>query len=303
MARTGAGLLLGLAVLPMAAGSAAAHDADPAPPAVAGLPVVRAVEPAVPGLAVTVIEGGARLRLDNATAGPVDVRPPAGAARTGEPVLPAGGSAAWADPRLAAPVPGWTLPLLVDGRSVAVRGGWSWPPDPAPAPWWALTTAVALGTFCLGGTAALRRADGSPARAAELGLAGVALAVVAGHVLHVVGAVQVGPQPPSVGGVLAATGIGLVCWGFGLLGAGLVVARRDLGPAACATAGALAALLTGLDTAGFADPVLATALPFDLDRVSTVVTAGGGLGLLLTGWAALSVTQITIRTGNPTDAG
>jgi hypothetical protein len=132
MARTGAGLLLGLAVLPMAAGSAAAHDADPAPPAVAGLPVVRAVEPAVPGLAVTVIEGGARLRLDNATAGPVDVRPPAGAARTGEPVLPAGGSAAWADPRLAAPVPGWTLPLLVDGRSVAVRGGWSWAARPGP---------------------------------------------------------------------------------------------------------------------------------------------------------------------------
>jgi hypothetical protein len=116
----------------------------------------------------------------------------------------------------------------------------------------------------------------------------VALAVVGAHVLHVVGAVQVGARPPSVGGVLAATPIGLVCWALGLLGAALVVTRHDLGPAACATAGALAALLTVLDTAGFADPVLATALPFDLDRLSTVLTAGGGLGLLLTGCAALS---------------
>lgn len=288
LTRAGAGLLLALAVLPLAAGSAAAHG-DPAPQAVAGLPVVLAVEPAVPGLGVTVIEGGARLRLDNAGAGPVDVRPPDGATRTGEPVVPAGASAAWADPRLAAPAPGWTLPLLVDGRPAAVRGGWSWPPDPAPAPWWALAAAAVLGTFCLGGTAALRRAEGRPARPAELGVAGVALAVVVAHVVHVVGAVQVGARPPSVGGVLAAAGIGVACWALGLVGAGLVGAERALGPTVCATAGALAALLTALDTAGFARPVLATGWPFDVERMTGVVTFGGGLGLLLAGWVALSL--------------
>jgi hypothetical protein len=282
-----AGLLLALAGLPLAAGSAAAHG-DPAPPVTAGLPVVLAVEPATPGLVVTVIDGGARLRLDNGTPGPVDVRPPDGAARVGEPVVPPGGSAAWADPRLAAPTPGWTLPLLVGEAPAAVRGGWSWPPDPDPAPWWALAVAVAAGTFCLGGTAVLHRGDGRPARTAELGVAGVAVAVVAAHIVHVLGAVQVAAQPPSVGGVLAAAGLGPLCWAFGLLGAGLTGAGRSLGPAVCGTAGALAALLTALDTADFARPVLATGLPFELDRVATVVAFGGGAGLLLAGWVALS---------------
>jgi hypothetical protein len=290
LVRAAAGLLLALAVLPLAAGSAAAHG-DPAPPVADGLPVVLGVEPAVPGLVVTVIDGGARLRLDNATPGPVEVRPPDGAARAGEPVVAAGASAAWTDPRLAAPTAEWAVPLLVDGAPAAVRGGWSWPPAPAPAPWWALAVAVAAGTFCLGGTAALRRADGRPARPAELGVAGVALAVVAAHVLHVVGAVQVAAQPPSVGAVLVAAGIGPVCWAFGLVGAGLVVAGRAMGPAVCGTAGALAALLTALDTADFARPVLATALPFDLDRAATVVAFGGGVGLLLGAWVALSAAR------------
>jgi hypothetical protein len=147
---------------------------------------------------------------------------------------------------------------------------------------------VAAGTFCLGGTAVLRRADGRRTRAAELGVAGVAVAVVAAHVLHVVGAVQVGARAPSVGGVLAGAGIGPLCWALGLLGAGLTGAGRPLGPPACGTAGALAALLTALDTVDFARPVLATGLPFDLDRMATVVAFGGGTGLLLAGWAALS---------------
>jgi hypothetical protein len=253
--------------------------------------VVLAVEPAVPGLAVTVVEGGARLRLDNGTAGPVDVRPPDGAERAGEPVVPAGASAAWADPRLAAPSAEWALPLLVGGTPVALRGGWSWPPDPEPAPWWALALAAASGTFCLGGTAALRRADGRPARSAELGVAGMALAVVAAHVVHVVGAVQVAAQPPSAGGALAAAGIGVAGWALGLVGAALVVAGRAIGPTVCGTAGAVAALLTAPDTAGFARPVLATGWPFDVDRVTSVVTFGGGLGLLVAGWVALSVTR------------
>jgi hypothetical protein len=103
--------------------------------------------------------------------------------------------------------------------------------------------------------------------------------------------------------VLAATGIGLVCWGFGLLGAGLVVARRDLGPAPARPPGRWPRCSPAWTRR--ASPIRCWPPPCRSTSTgwSTVVTAGGGLGLLLTGWAALSVTQITIRTGNPTDAG
>lgn len=272
------GLLLALAALPLWAGSAAAHG-DAEPTVGDSLPVVRAIEPAVPGLTITVIEGGARLRLDNGTAHQVDVV--SAATR-----VPPGGSTAWADPRVTDA--SWTLPLLVGGQPVTVSGERVSPAAPAAAPWWALTLAAALGTFCLGGTAALRHRDGRPSRAADLGVAGVALAVVTAHVLHVVGSVLVAAAPPSAGGVLAAAGLGVLCWFLGLLGAGLVVARQPLGTAVCGSAGALAALLTGFDTAGFARPVLAFGWAFDLDRATTVVAFGGGLGLLLVGWVALS---------------
>ncbi len=251
------------------------------------------LDPAVGGIAVTVVDGGPRLRLDNATDRTVEVLPPEGRERGQEPVVPPGSSAAWTDPRLAEPAAGaataWEVPLLVGGERVLVRGDRVWPPPPAPAPWWALTAAAALGTFCLGGTAALRRRDDEPgARAAELGVAAVAVVVVAAHAVHVLGAALVLDVPVSVGAVLGAAGIGVACWVLGLVGAGLVAARNGLGPACCAAAGALAALLTAFDTTGFHRAVLAFGWSFDLDRITTVVAFGGGLGLLVTGWAALS---------------
>jgi hypothetical protein len=287
--------LVGLFLL-AGAGPAAAHGDVAGPPATS-LPVLLGVEPVVgldvAGLDVTVVEGGPRLRLDNGTEHTVEVLPPTGWGPGQEPVVPPGASVAWTDPRLAEPAAGgptrWEVPLLVGGQAVVVRGDRVWPPAPAPAPWWALTAAAALGTFCLGGTAALRRRDGEPgARAAELGVAAVTLLVVAAHVVHVLGAALVLAVPISVGVVLGAAGIGVGCWLLGLAGAGLVAGRRPLGIPVCATAGALAALLTGFDVTGFHRAVLAFGWSFDLDRLTTVVAFGGGVGLLVTGWAALS---------------
>jgi hypothetical protein len=287
--------LIGLFLL-VGAGPAVAHGDVEGPPA-ASLPVLLGVEPAVERLDVTVIEGGRRLRVDNGTDRTVEVLPPEGRGRGGEPVVPPGASAAWTDARLAEPAApdapaAWEVPLLVGGEPVVVRGDRVWPPAPSPAPWWALTAAAALGTFCLGGTVALRRRDGEPgARAAELGVAAVAVVVVAAHVVHVLGAALVLAVPVSVGAVLGAAGLGVACWVLGLAGVGLVAARRPLGMSVCAAAGALAALLTAFDVTGFHRAVLAFGWSFDLDRLTTVVAFGGGLGLLLTGWAVLVVSD------------
>jgi hypothetical protein len=284
--RAAVAVLLATLLLPLTAGVAAAHGGDTGPPATE-LAVLRAIEPAVPGLTVTVIEGGARLRLDNTTAATVDVQPPAGAPRSTEPVVPAGASAAWADPRLAGSP--WTIPLLVGGQPVTLRGELARPPDPPAPPWWALTVAAALGTFSLGGATALRQAEpcSRRRRLLEAGVAAVTLAVITAHVLHVLGAALVLAEPLSWGTLVGAAGIGLPCWALGLGGVALTLARRPLGLATCATAGGVTALLTAFDTVGFHRAVLAYGWSFDLDRATTAIAFGGGVGLVLTGWAAL----------------
>lgn len=146
-------LLLALAALPLGAGAAYAHDEVHAEPGV-DLPRVLAVEPAVPGLVVTVIEGGLRLRIDNGTDVPVDVAPPVDAPRGAEPVIAPGRAAAWPDTRLDAA--SWTLPLQVGEVAVTVVGDRVRPAAPDPVPWWALTVGAALLTFALGATAADR---------------------------------------------------------------------------------------------------------------------------------------------------
>jgi hypothetical protein len=50
----------------------------------------RRAGPPVPGLSVAVIEGGARLRIDNGTGETVDVRPAVVGARAAEPVIAPG---------------------------------------------------------------------------------------------------------------------------------------------------------------------------------------------------------------------
>lgn len=295
VARLAAGLLLALLLLPLGTGVAAAHGGGDAAPGTS-IPRVLAVEPAVPGLAIVVIEGGTRLRLDNHTGVPVDVLPPPDSPRDQEPLVPAGSSAAWADSRLAgAPVAppadgtsAWLIPLLVGDRPVVVHGDRTWPAAPPPVPWWSVTVAAALGTFSLGAAAAERGR-----RSAAAAVAGVTVIVVGAHVLHVIGSALVLDRPASVAVVLAAAGIGVACWVLGVLGAALTLARHPMGLATCASAGALAALVTVFDVVGFHSAVLTFGWAFDLDRATTVVTVGGGLGLFLTGCAVLHTTAHT----------
>ncbi|MFD1530310.1 hypothetical protein [Pseudonocardia aurantiaca] len=275
------GLLLALLILPFGGSVAAAHGvADPEPGPT--LPRVLSVEPAVAGLSVTVVEGGLRLRLDNRTEAAVDVRPPAGAGRGPEPVVPAGGSAAWADPRMTGDG-GWAVPLLVGDRAVTVRGDRVHPAQPQPVPWWSAIVFAAAATFCVGALA-VERGRRSGAAAA---VAGLTVLVVGAHVVHVLGSASVLADPLSPGTVLGAAGPGLVCWLLGAAGAALTLTRQELGLPTCASAGAIAALLTVFDTAGFHRPVLAFAWAFDVDRLTTVVTVGAGVGLFLTGCAAM----------------
>ena len=130
-------------------------------------PVVLGIQPAVPGLTVTVVEAGARLRLDNLTGQRVGVLPPPGSVINALPVVDPGDSALWSDPRIVAaagkprPPEGrldWRVPLRigVDGgvgsgggsgvgtaaRAAELVGEQRWPPPPDAALWW-LVTAVA----------------------------------------------------------------------------------------------------------------------------------------------------------------
>lgn len=275
-----AGALLAVVLLPLGATSAAAHGGTETPAVVSSMPRVLSLEPAVTGLDVVVIDGGARLRLDNGTAQPVTVPGTEG----GRPrVVPPGGSAAWTDARLgdpAAPPAGdgaWAVPLAVGDLPVTVRGDRVWPPAPHPFPWWALTVAALLGTYTVGGLAVERGRPGG----ARTALAGVVLVVTAAYVVHVIGSSLVVAEPPGLVALLGAAGIGMAVWLLGPLAAALTLRGHLLGAALYGSVGFLTALLTLSDTLTFHRAVLAFGGPFDLDRIATVITFGGGLGLFL----------------------
>ncbi|MGE3288567.1 MAG: hypothetical protein AB7J32_21050 [Pseudonocardia sp.] len=258
-------------MLLLGAGPAAAHGGDMGAPG-PDEPRILSVEPAAEGLGLTVIEGGLRLRIDNATAAPVQV--------AHGPVLAPGTSLAWADPRLEAPV--WEVGLQVGDLPVTVTGDRIAPPPPDPVPWWSFTLAAALLTFAAGVTAARR---GAPASRV---LAGLTLLTVAAYAVHVLGASLVLATPPGFTTLLAAAGPGVACWLIGIAGAVLVLREHPLGVPACATAGALAALLTVFDTTSFHRAVLAFGWSYDLDRLTVVLTLGCGIGLAAAGLAVLS---------------
>ena len=269
--RVAAGLLLAIAALPLGAGSAAAHGGAETPPAVTSMPRVLAVEPPVPGLNIVVVDGGARLRLDNHTGQPVAVPAP-GTDGGRQRVVPPGASFAWADARLGDPAapPGgngaWTVSLSVADVPVTVRGDRVWPRAPHPFPWWALTVAALLGTYTVGGLSVERGRAGG----ATWALAAAVVAVTAAHVVHVVGTSLVLAEPPGPVALLGAAGIGAACWLLGPLAAALTLRGQLLGPALYGSVGFLTALLTLSDTLAFHRAVITFGGPFDLDRLATV---------------------------------
>ncbi|MFD1238087.1 hypothetical protein ACFQ34_32820 [Pseudonocardia benzenivorans] len=277
--------VLAVVLLPAGAVAASAHSGGLEPQPV--LPQVVAVEPAVPGLQVSVVEYGARLRIDNGTGSPVDVAP-AGSARTVEPVVAPGTTARWADPRVAGadggagPEPvGWSVPLTVGDTAVVVRGETVRPPAPSPGPWWLLTAAVAAAATVLGSLAVRRRA-------AAIATAALSVGMVASYVVHVLGSALAPDDVDYWPTVWRTAGVvGTVAVVAALAGAVLVVAGRRFGLLLCALSGALLVLLTGADVGSFGNAVLPFGWAPDLDRVTTALTFGGGLGLFLTGFAVL----------------
>ncbi|MDN5914337.1 MAG: hypothetical protein L0I76_04400 [Pseudonocardia sp.] len=280
-------LAVGVVVLPLIGGTASAHSGGLESEAF--LPRVLALDPPVPGLEVSVVEGGARLGIVNRTGQRVEVLPPEGLARAEEPVVQPGGRGHWADRRVAAasvtrpaeasPV-AWTVPLLVGSEPVVVRGETVWPPPPAGGGWWAATVALAAAATVLG-VLSVRRERFAPVV--------VVLAVVAvgAHLVHVLGSALVPIDLSYWPAVFGTAGIGVGAWALGSAGAVLTFAGRRWGLLLCSLGGAVLALVTAFDTASFTSSVLPYGWSPTLDRVSTVTTVGIGFGLFLTGFAVL----------------
>ncbi|MFI5890247.1 hypothetical protein ACIA5D_09005 [Actinoplanes sp. NPDC051513] len=146
-------LLRRSALLLVLAGAVVAGWASPAPAHAGGLVATDArsrvvsVSPPIPGLSVTAIEDGAKLRLVNGTPTPVAI-PGGGPAAPA--VVPAGHTSMWPDTRTT-PVgrkigPGesqpWSLVLDVAGVPVTVTGVLEGRRPPPFALWWAGTLAL-----------------------------------------------------------------------------------------------------------------------------------------------------------------
>lgn len=214
---------------------------------------------------------------------------PPGARRSVEPVVAPGSTVRWADLRIDAvmldrPTQGtraWSIPVTVGDRPVTIVGEQVWPPAPPTGLWWLATALAGIGSTILGGAAVHRRG-------AAVATAAVTLAVVAAHVVHVLGASLVPDgQPSYLTVVLGTAGIGLGAWLFGAIGVALTLVGRQLGLLFCSMAGAVLALITAFDAVGFSNAVLPFGWPPDLDRATVVLTFGAGAGLFLTGFAVL----------------
>lgn len=294
MFRGACAVLLAVVMLPVGGGVAAAHGGGLGP--ASSLPRIVALDPPVPGLDVTVIEAGARLRIDNHVAVTVEVVPPPGAVRRLEPIVAPGETARWADTRITALAEGarpaeghqdWAVPLQVGEQTVLVRGEQVWPPPPPAGLWWLATALTAAAVTAVGALAVNRR------RVAAA-FAAVTLTVVGAHLTHILGSALV-PEGQSYAGVaLGAAGAAIVAWPVGMVGAAMTVAGRSYGHLLCALSGALLALFTAFDAVGFSNAVLPFGWSPDLDRATTVLTFGGGLGLFVTGFLVLRQLDPTV---------
>lgn len=285
--RTATTLVAVLVLLGLSASPAWAHSSGLS--AEHSLPRVVALDPPVPGLTVSVVEGGARFQIVNATPDAVRVLPPDGMAPAEEPVVEPGGRAHWSDRRVAAasaqrPADGapvaWSVPLVAGSEPVTLRGETVWPPAPAGWLWWGATLLVAAGTAVLGSRASQRRG-------AALAVAGLATLAVAAHLVHVLGSALVPIDVAYWPTVFGTAGIGVGAWVVALAGAGLTLARNRWGLLLSAVGGTVLALVTAFDTLSFTRAVLPYAWAADLDRAAGVATVGIGAGLFLTGFAVL----------------
>jgi hypothetical protein len=334
------GVLIGLAVVAMlstgplvGAGEAWAHAGGLT--SSSNEPVVLGIEPAVPGLDVSVVEAGARLRLKNGTPVRVVVMPTPGSVVNTLPVVAPGASAYWADPRVAfasaQPVPpsrrlAWTIPLRVGDEDVTVLGEQRWPPPPAASLWWLLLAAmvaipsvvVAVSTRGTRGGGAGSRAGGSPAGARSQGagsadlpglkvarmvVAVSTLVVIIAHVVHIYGSALVPAQGEVIWLFLSAAGFAVVAWPIGLAGSYATMRGHQAGPLLCLVAGALiAVIISPADIFSFYDAVVPFAWGADLDRFLIALNVGGGLGVITAATILLRRTPDTEQPEHPEPA-
>ena len=123
--------------------------------------------------------------------------------------------------------------------------------------------------------------------------------MTAAYVVHVIGSSLVVAEPPGLVALLGAAGLGMATWLLGPLAAALTLRRHLLGAALYGSVGFLTALLTLSDTLTFHRAVLAFGGPFDLDRIATVITFGGGLGLFLVAITAFRRVEPAVEPAPP----
>jgi len=251
-------------------------------------PVILGIEPAVPGLDVSVVEFGARLRIDNGTSTRVAVLPTPGSVVNALPAVAPGTSALWADPRVAfaaaQPAPpdrrlAWTIPLRVGEDEVSVLGEQKWPPPPAAGLWWLLLAVmIAIPAVLVAGITRRRPAGLTMGR---MVVAASTLVVIVAHMVHIYGSALVPAQGQVIWLFLSAAGFAVVAWPIGLAGAYATLRGHQAGPLLCLVAGALiAVIISPADIFSFHDAVVPFAWGADLDRFLIALNVGGGLGVI-----------------------
>lgn len=241
---------------------------------------VVAITPAVPGLTVVAIEDGAKLRLANATGGPVTV---SGINRTVAP----GDALTWADSRSTPQdqkidfgrTKDWTLLLDASGTAVTVSGVLTGERPPNPLLWWglAIVSAVAIPVIAR----RLHRAD--------LLLAAAGVVAMAASVAHVTGSTLAVESAPLAGTFLNAAGINLLSWPLLLGGAWVALRGRPAGLLAVCAGAALTTVFVLPDVTSFHRAVLPFAGPPVVERVLVVLALGLGAGVAIAGASVLRV--------------
>ncbi|GIE99365.1 hypothetical protein [Paractinoplanes rishiriensis] len=282
-------LLRRLGLLLVAAGCLVAGWPAPAQAHAGGLVATDArgslvsVTPAVPGLSVTALEDGHRLRLVNGTGAPVVVPGGGGA---GTPVtVAAGDTLTWMDARSTPAgrqvAPGqsvpWSFVLDAGGTPVTVQGLLVGSAAPAAPIWWALTVAVAAGLVVL--SRRVRRGD--------LLLAAAGMAAAGASIAHVVGSTLAVESMPLAGTFFDAAGINLLAWPLLAGGAFAVLRGRAAGVLAVCAGAALTAIFVLPDVTSFHRAVLPFGGPAVVERVLVVLALGAGAGVALAGGAVL----------------
>ena len=291
--RWGLPLLVSAGLLLAGASPAAAHAGGLTATDARGS--VLAVTPAVPGLTVTAIEDGARLRLRNGTSSPVAV--PAGGGAATPAVVAPGGERTWIDARStpdgrtveAGHRQAWSLVLDVGGVPVTVTGELVGERPPAPLPWWVavLVTAAAVPW----GSRRLRRPD--------LALTAAGLLAMAASAVHVIGSTLAVESAPPASTFLSACGINLLNWPLIVGGAVAVLRGRPAGVLAICAGAALTAVFVLPDVTSLHRAVLPFAGPPVVERVLVVLTLGAGMGVAVAGASVLRTLAQRATVGEP----